>query len=277
MGTLRLQFERRDDVTILARSEHSPPLQVVRAFPSEGGGALVHLHNLSGGVLGGDRLEASIEVGARAEVQVTSTGATRVYRHRGAAPATAVTQAAVGEDGLLEYVPDPIIPYACARYVQRTAIDLAPGAGLFWWEICAPGREARGEVFAYELLELHFEISSSGTAVALERARIEPRLRAPSSPARLGAFRYWATFYICRAGVDSLRWCELEIELAELAGRLSQEGQVLWAASRLARAGVVVRVLAQNGLEIPRGLAAFWRAAKLKLYGREPVLPRKVN
>ncbi len=277
MGMLRLQFERRNGATFLARSEQTPPLQVVRAFPSARGGALVHLHNLSGGVLGGDRLESSIEVGSGAEAQVTSTGATRVYRHRGATPATVITQAAVGEDGLLEYIPDPIIPYAGARYVQRTAIHLAPGAGLFWWEVCAPGREARGEVFAYELLEFDFEIRASETPVAVDRVRIEPLVRAPSSPARLGAFRYWATFYACRAGVDPPRWLELEAELAELASGLSRAGEIHWAASRLARAAVVVRVVALDGFEIPRGLAAFWRAAKLKLYGREPVLPRKVN
>jgi urease accessory protein len=178
---------------------------------------------------------------------------------------------------LLEYIPDPIIPYARARYVQRTVIELAPGAGLFWWEICAPGREARGEVFAYELLEFHFELGASGTPLALERLRIEPSLRPPSSPARLGTFRYWATFYVCRAGVDQARWRELETELAELANRLSRAGETLWAASALARGGVALRVVARNGLEIPRGLAGFWRAAKLRLYGREPVLPRKVN
>ena len=39
----------------------------IRAFPQANGGALVHLHNVSGGVLAGDRLLLQIAVGACTE------------------------------------------------------------------------------------------------------------------------------------------------------------------------------------------------------------------
>lgn len=45
------------------------------------------MHNLSGGVLGGDLLELSVEVGNGACAQLASTGATRLYRCRPDAPA----------------------------------------------------------------------------------------------------------------------------------------------------------------------------------------------
>ena len=44
--------------------------------------AVVPLHNVSGGVLAGDSLRLSIDAGSSTLVQVTSVGATRVYRHR---------------------------------------------------------------------------------------------------------------------------------------------------------------------------------------------------
>src|SRR3981189_542673 len=83
-GHLRLRFQARGDSrrTILAECEQQLPLRVVRAFQLDDGGALVHLHNLSGGVLGGDQLDVTIEVGPGAVAQVTSTGATRIYRSR---------------------------------------------------------------------------------------------------------------------------------------------------------------------------------------------------
>src|SRR5208282_5562950 len=68
--------------TVLAASRQQAPLQVVRAFALEDGGALAHLHNVSGGLLGGDRLELRARVGAGASVQLTTTGATRIYRPR---------------------------------------------------------------------------------------------------------------------------------------------------------------------------------------------------
>src|ERR1700730_17127151 len=83
-GRLRLRFEARGDgkQTILAECEQQLPLRIVRAFQQDDGGSLVHLHNLSGGVLGGDHLDLTVEVGPGAVAQVTSTGATRIYRCR---------------------------------------------------------------------------------------------------------------------------------------------------------------------------------------------------
>src|SRR3981081_645800 len=81
-GQLCLRFEARGDrnQTILAESEQQLPLRIVRAFQLDDGGALVHVHNLSGGFLGGDLLDVAVEVGPRALAQITSTGATRIYR-----------------------------------------------------------------------------------------------------------------------------------------------------------------------------------------------------
>src|SRR5271170_1827424 len=124
---LALEFEYSAEraQTILAATQQQPPLRVVRAFPLEDGAALVHLHNVSGGLLGGDALELSIRVGAGAQAQVTTTGATRIYRPKpDAPPATQTTEINVGENGLLEYVPDPLIPFAGARFAQRTTIQL---------------------------------------------------------------------------------------------------------------------------------------------------------
>src|SRR5439155_9780377 len=77
--------------TRLAICEQQPPLKVIRAFPLAEGGALVHLHNLSGGVLGGDQLQIAVEVGPGAHTQLTSTSATRLYRTHPNAPAAVQT------------------------------------------------------------------------------------------------------------------------------------------------------------------------------------------
>src|SRR3954471_5485997 len=79
-GHLELVFENQAGQTILKVPRQEPPLKVVRAFSLPGGGALVHLHNLSGGVLGGDKLETTVRVEAGATAQLTTTSATRLYR-----------------------------------------------------------------------------------------------------------------------------------------------------------------------------------------------------
>src|SRR6266566_6969559 len=127
-------FDEKTQQSRLNVYAQQPPLKVIRAFPVTDGGALVHLHNVSGGVLGGDQLEISVHVGTRAYTQLTSTSATRIYRSQPHLPAaTQMAEMVVEEGGLLEYLPDPIIPFAGSRYIQRSRIELAPNAGLFWW------------------------------------------------------------------------------------------------------------------------------------------------
>jgi len=273
---LDFEFDLAGGQTVLASSRQQAPLKVVRAFALEDGGALVHLHNVSGGVLAGDRLELRARIGAEASAQLTTTGATRLYRAGGHAPdAVQQNHIRVEENALLEYVPDPIIPYAGACFRQQTSIHLAQGAGLFWWEIVAPGREARGELFAYDRMHLGIDIWTPKRLIASERVCLQPQSDELSSLARLGNYRYWASFYVCRVGAYAKSWLVAEQNLREVASRLA--GEALWSISSLAAYGLAVRCLAREGRFVIQGLREIWNAAKLHLYGREAIPPRKVN
>jgi urease accessory protein len=262
---------------VLSVREQVPPLKVVRAFPTPYNGALVHLHNISGGILGGDQLRLDIDVSPGSYAQLTTTSATRIYRcHPGLQPATQTSAIFIAQEGLLEYLPDPIIPFADSQYIQQTQIELATGAGLFWWETLAPGRTAREEVFAYKLLQLGLAISAQGRPIALERLKLEPAKQSLSSLIRFGPYRYCASFYVCKIGLESVRWLHLEHELSAIAQQLSIAGEIQWGVSALVAHGLVVRVLSCSGKDILSGLITFWRRAKLVLYGQDISLPRKV-
>jgi urease accessory protein len=279
-GALRLIFAYQHDLrqTRLITSEQSPSLRVVRAFSLADGAALAHLHNLSGGILGGDQLALSVNVGPRASVQLTSTGATRLYRCRPQmSAASQTTSIQVQEGGLLEYLPDPLIPFAGARYRQSSTIELADDAGLFWWETVAPGRAARGEIFAYDQLHLSTTITAQGRPLAIERYTLEPQHKSISSLARLGPYHYFCSLYICRVGVDAARWLKLERALNALAYEISASGEVNWGASCLVAHGLVVRGVSCQGYRLTTGLMKFWQEAKQALYGREAIPPRKVH
>jgi urease accessory protein len=264
--------------TVLAASRQEPPLKVVRAFAAQDGAALAHLHNVSGGLLGGDHLALKVNVGAGARVQLTTTGATRIYRPRHEAlPVAQSNEFTVNEGALLEYVPDAIIPFAGARFSQATTIQLAQAAGLFWWEILAPGREVRGEAFAYDCVEMKTDIIALGQPTACERVRIEPCKRPVKSFGRLGAYKTWATFCIARVGLTAAEWLALEHELREQAVPLTKHGETLWAISTLPAHGLMVRCVAVHGRHVMSGLQKLWQTAKQRLYGRDAVPPRKVN
>jgi urease accessory protein len=279
-ASMRLEFSRDSSsgATLLAESLQEPPLKVVRAFALADGTALVHLHNVSGGLIGGDQLALQVNLGSATNVQLTTTGATRIYRCRQEfSPTTQSNLIFVGEDALLEYLPDATISFAGAHYVQKTSIDLGAGGGLFWWEILAPGREARGELFEYKHFEMRTRVTALERKIAAENICLRPGDRSVSSLARLGTYRYSATFYICRVGLKASYWRAAEDYIRSLTSGLSRPGEILWGVSSLVAHGLVVRCLARHGRELLPGLQMIWRGAKLYLYGREAIPPRKVN
>jgi urease accessory protein len=276
-GRLGLRFARSDTKTILHVTEQATPLKVIRAFELESGGALVHLHNVSGGVLGGDRLDYHVELEAGTHAQLTTTSATRVYRHRYGAPHSVQhTTVQVGEGALLEILPDPVIPYAGSAYQQETRITLGAKAGLFWWETITPGRTARGETFAYDSLTLLSEIYVGDRPIAIERAHLQPGQRPMDSPLRLGHDLCFTTFYICKTDVPPAAWLSLEAELRVLALSLSESDAVRWGCSTLSAHGLAIRGLATHSRFLTAGLVAFWDTAKRSLYGCPAVPPRKI-
>lgn len=279
-GLLHLHFSSAATAprqTRLVVKAQRPPLRVIRAFPLADGGVLTHLHNVSGGILGGDQLTVCAVLEESTQVQLTSTGATRLYRHRpGYADASQRTTLTVGKGALLEYLPDPLIPFAAARFHQQTRIELAEDAGLFYWEVIAPGREAYNELFAYDEVALQLDIVAMREPIVLERLRLQPAHRPLTSPTRMGDYRYVGTFYICKVGLPQAQWLALESDLMAVAHRLTLPGEILWGVSTMTAHGLTVRTLSMTNRAIAEGLLHFWQQAKEALYGRAAVPPRKV-
>jgi urease accessory protein len=292
---LGLRFVVAGSRTRLHVDQQQPPWKVVRAFEQtsahRNGGAMVHLHNVSGGVLAGDNLCLDVEVGRGASAQITTTGATRLYRHReGSADSSLHTTISIGDGALLEYLPDAIIPYGGSRHRQHTEILLGAGSTMFWWEILAPGRQAMGETFAFDRLRLEMQIRTAEKPVLIENFLLEPRARPLESAARLGRYTHMANFYAiqtgrqassCQTGRSPSSWCDLENLLNEFAGiRMSDEGRrssSIWGASALAADGVIVRGLSLTARDMPATLAGMWSIARRFLTGEDAVPPRKIR
>lgn len=275
---LHLSFEAGDaGATILRVREQQPPWRVVRGFRTGSGETLAHIHNLSGGILDSDVLAWQVDVGPGARAQVTSTGATRVYRSR--CPASLASQharACVASGAYLEYLPDQLIPFAGSHFHQTTRIEIERGGSLIWWDRTAPGREASNEVFRFRSLSSDFELTAEGEPIATERWALSPGQASLESTARLGPFRHFASCYVCRVGEPPSFWRDFEARLQTIADQLSSP-EVLWGVTSLRAHGLVVRGVAVSGRSLADGLVEIWKAAKWILCGRVATLPRKIH
>lgn len=265
-GRDRFQVTRQD-----------PPWKVIRGFALPESGRLVHLNNVSGGVLAGDRLALDVEVEAGAAAQITTTGATRLYRHRaGAEDSEQHSRFSVGEAAILEYLPDPMIPYAGSRHVQRTEIRLGVGATLFWWEVLAPGRLAAGERFAFERLRVQTTIHAGSQPVLQEDFLLEPGRQQFSAAVRMSEYSHTASLCAIQQGRPPEFWRALEERWNRIAGARTRPGHAVWGASTLASNGVIVRGLSTTGCWLHQTLIEFWRTARISITGDDATPPRKI-
>jgi urease accessory protein len=230
-----------------------PPWKVIRAF-----GPLVHLHNVSGGILAGDRLSLNVEVAA--PMLITTTGATRLYRHRaGAADSEQHLYFSIAEGAILEYLPDPLIPFAGSRHSQHTSISLGRNATLFWWEILA-------NTFTFERLRISNAVDICGKPALREDFVLEPSKRPLASLARMGNSTHLSSFNVFSEGKTSAFWSIMEHQLRKIAPET-------WGISRVA-GGVVARALSTR--HTPRLLDALRNTASLLITGKPALPPRKV-
>ncbi len=275
LGKLHLHFSHDGRTKLHVTAQH-PPLRVIRAFEHQDDVALVHLHNVSGGVLGGDQFEIAVKLDANAHAMLTTTGANRIYRHRAGYETAAQTmQIMLAENSIFEYIPDTTIPFAQSRYQQTTHITLRPGARLFWSELLAPGREAADERFAWAQYGNDVTIVANGRPILRERWQIDPAVQPVPSLAYMGDWMHTATFVVCVCGMSAADLHTLETALTTIAHRLS-DGRTVWGVSRLVQDGVIVRGLSKVGRTLPSQIEQFHSEARQAIIGKTLVLPRKI-
>lgn len=173
-GHLDLRCEvRGDGVPYVSRQSFRAPVHLSKSHVDQG--CLVQsIVNPTAGFFDGDRLEMNIEVAKGAKLVLSTPSASRVYRTRSGAAAAGYHRFSVGEDALLEWIPEPFIPHAGARYFQRTDIHLDPSASLLFFDWISPGRVAMGETFGYESLRWELDLTVGGRLLARECYELRP-------------------------------------------------------------------------------------------------------
>lgn len=268
-GLLDLSFacDQAGRTTLRRRRQRFPlrmttTLRLDRARP---GMAFVYIQNPTGAVFAGDELDVRLAAGDGACVHLAVPAATKVHDMDGG-EATQDTMLVLGEDAYVESVPEPIIPQRGARYRQRTDVQLGPGARLVLCERLAPGREARGERFAYDLLELGTHIRDSAGRRVVDVLEIEPRAWSPARRGIMGRRPYAGTIHALAPGTD------VEALAARLDAAVAGAERTLAAAGVLpGEAGAFVRVLADDARALRHAMHGGWAAARASLLG--PGLP----
>ncbi len=186
-GQGQVVFARVDGATALVSAAAASPLQILSPR-RRGTSAWAVLSNHGGGLVSGDRLALSVEVGSGAAGLITTQAEGKVYRS--AVRSQSRVEAHVRADGLLVFLPDAVSCFSGARYAQAQRFTLEPKASLLFVDAIAAGRTARGECWALQEYVSRNEVTTGDSLLLRDALELGPG-GAPLAE-RMGPFQVFA-------------------------------------------------------------------------------------
>jgi urease accessory protein len=268
-GFLGLTFRRDGNRTVLARRRFTHPLQALEPVRAADGSLSLMMLNPGGGMVGGDRLRTTIDLGPDTRAVLTSASATKAYRTTGdyTSQQTTITLA---DGATLEYLPDHLIPHPGAAVRQSLCIEMARGSRAILYDAIAAGRVGRGECWLFRELTSETIIGRDSRPIYINRSRIIPELQPLTDPGWMENFTYLATFLVV-SDTDSAR----SSVLAEIDTALRAFPQIRSGASEFSTGGWVVRLMARSANELILAKHAVWNIARRSLLGLDAFDLRK--
>ena len=261
-GVLELTFRRTAGGTALVEDYATVPFHVSGTLDHDPHSdvATVFVQSPTGGVAQGDRLDIDIAVGEDALAHVSTQSSTKVQsmRHNYAAADTVLS---VEAGGHLDYVPEPTILHADARYCVDLALDLAADATAAVGDIVVPGRLARGERFDFERYLSRVRGVGPEGLLFEDATHLVPGEDAPGSPGVLGEFTVYGSLFVVAPDDDTAA-------LSDALHAAAAGGEARAAATELPNgAGAVVRALGHRTEPVQSTLHAVWDEARRRLLG----------
>ena len=130
--------------------------------------------NSGGGFVEGDGsyFFAHLEKDTRSLFTTTASG--KFYKCMNGIESTEVVEFNVGENALLEYMPDEAIPFAFSRSRRSIKINLQKSSRLFATDMVSAGRVHYGkEIFKFDALRSSFEVMLEGKRLAQDKVIVK--------------------------------------------------------------------------------------------------------
>ncbi|PSJ17915.1 urease accessory protein UreD [Nitrosomonas supralitoralis] len=268
---LSLKFAEIDGTTRLVEREHFGPLLVQKPFyPEDRKICHVVIIHPPGGVVGGDQLAITAQVGASANAQITTPGAAKWYKANGHTSQQKI-RINVSKGGALEWVPQETIFYNNANVEIDHQVTLEEDALYVGCEILCFGRTAFGETFNSGQIKQRTRILRNGKMIWLEQIRLQGESSAMSGALTLSGKTVCATLILTGKTIP-----QPLIDLArEEAAKITKDvGQI--GISQL-KSIVAVRYLG-NSSEVARHvMLRVWGLFRPEMLGRAEIVPRMWN
>jgi urease accessory protein len=172
-GSGNLEFVRVAERTEVARARANSPLKLLMPRVP-GKSAWVFASTFGGGLLAGDELALTVNVGEGCSCLLGTQSATKVYRSANGRAARQTLSFSIGSGATSIIAPHPVTCFANARYIQRQRIHMAADSSLVLIDWFTSGRHASAERWAFDLYESRTDIFIDHRHVFRDALRLAP-------------------------------------------------------------------------------------------------------
>ena len=198
-GTGTLCIERRSDgKSIVTNAAASSPLRLLTPR-NHGHAPWVYLATFGGGLVDGDAIALSVDIGNDAWGVLSTQAHGKVYPGH----ASQSIHARIGERGLIALLPDPTLCFAGAHLKQFAQVELAKSANLLWLESLASGRSAHGERWQFASYESEIRVLREGTIVLNDTLRLDGTC-GPSPYLHMRSYEWIATLVVIGPALSAI-------------------------------------------------------------------------
>lgn len=266
VGELDLAFAVEGETTRLVRDYARVPFHLSGTLGHDPHptAETVYIQSPSGGIAQGDRHHLKIRVDDDAVASISTGSSTKVLsmeRNYGAVDAALD----VGAGGHLDYVPEPLILHANARYCQRFSVTLQENASAIVSDMVVPGRLARGERFAFDRYASRLRVHRDGEILVADDTHLHPAGdRGLSVLGVLGEFDVYGTLYVLAPDepvadlADTIHETVVSTDAGEAGATVLPND-----------AGVAIRALGHRADVVREALYEAWNVARRHLIGAD--------
>ena len=266
-GILEILAEKKHSKTILSSCYHEGALKITRPIYHEENSPSIYLVHVGGGYVGGDTYLTAINVEEDGELAVTTQSSTKVYK-TASHPVIQQTIIHLGKNSVLEYMPDPLIAYEGAKFIQETKVYLKNDSCFLYSDLITPGWAPDGKLFRYDWIRSKLSLYKEEKLVLFDHLFLEPD-KDIAGMMQMEGYTHLGTFLIVHKKANKL--------FLDQVYRIMDNFQpdTRFGLSAFSDTGVIIRVLARNTGSLEKMISHVHCFARKELMGKNCIKWRK--
>ncbi|MFK4425399.1 MULTISPECIES: urease accessory protein UreD [Bacillus] len=238
-GVLNIDVMEKRHKTVPIKVYHKDALKVTQPiYLDDYGRAYYYIMNSGGGYLKGDFYSININVHEDAKTYITSQSATKVYKTPNSY-ALQELNVYIGENAVMEYLPDPLIMYKDAAYKQKTNIYMQNNSTLILCDSVTPGWSPNMEKFTYQYFDSLTKVYMENKLVVYDHLLLNPFKESLDQMGILNQYSHYGTFMVINENITN----DL---IVALKTSLSNTNNMKIGISSMPCKGFVIRILSHN-------------------------------